>query len=191
MFFETCRTLSSFSAYWTFHVYSLWVDSGCPTFFWTVVFSFWHLLIFRWFSKHDASYHRFQLIGHFMSTHLWVDSECPNFFLACRFFILTLVNISMFFRTCCTLSSFSAHWAFRVYSSLSGFGMPYFFLAHLIFSFWHLLIFWCFSKHDACYHRFQLIGHFVSNIFEWIWNALLFFGSSFYNAYFHLISERI
>ena len=68
----------------------LWVDSECPTFFWPVVFSFYHLLIFGCFSKHDTIF-IFSLLG--ISCLLifeWIRNAL-FFFLVRRFFILTLV----------------------------------------------------------------------------------------------------
>ena len=110
------------------------------------------------FSQHETIFF-FHLIGHFESTCLWVDSECPTFFLARRFFILTLVNILMFFPTW-NYILFSAYWAFRVYLSLSGFGMPYFFLAHRFFILALVNILMFFQTWH--YYRFQFIVHFVS-----------------------------
>ena len=107
-----------------------------------------------------CNYCLFQLIGHFVSTHLWVDSECPTFFLARHFFTPTLVQFLILFGTW-NYRLFQLKVAFRVYSYLSGFGMPYFFFGPSFFSFWHLLIFWCFSQHETIFF-FQLIGHFES-----------------------------
>ena len=46
----------------------------------------------------------------------------------------------------------------------------------VIFLCWHLIIFWCFSEHEAIIF-FSLLGISCLLIFEWIRNALLFFWS--------------
>ena len=74
-----------------------------------------------------------------------------------------------------TLIFFSAVWAFHVYSSLSGCGMPYFFLVRH-FSILGLSIFFNINFFFSC------LGISCLLIFEWIRNTLLFCGSSFYHS---------
>ena len=95
----------------------------------------------------------FQVFGHFVSTQWWVDSECPNFFLARRFSVPPLSTIQKFFKI---FSPFSATWAFRVHSMLSGFGVPYFFFGSLFFCNPFRTFSMIFSS------IFQLLWHFVS-----------------------------
>ena len=101
--------------------------------------------------------HLFQLIGHFMSTHIWVDLECPTF--GPYFFTTTVTQILMFFGTWnCLL--FQLKVAFRVYSYLSGCGMPYFFFGP---SFFHSNTPYNFDVFpNMKLSLLQLIGHFVS-----------------------------
>ena len=110
------------------------------------------------------------------------------FFWPVNFLYLRLVLFQHFIRI--HFSMFSAILAFCVHFMLGGFKVTFFWLVIYLylyfwkffslfasmFSFQHLLRFWCFSEHETIIF-FSLLGISCLLIFEWIRNALLFFWS--------------
>ena len=108
------------------------------------------------------------------------------FFWPVNFLYLRLVLFQHFIRI--HFSMFSAILAFCVHFMLGGFKVTFFWLVIYLylyfwkffslfasmFSFQHLLRFWCFSEHETIIF-FSLLGISCLLIFEWIRNALLFF----------------